>query len=258
MPPDSEIRILHCAHMPRCRARVDKRFRAYSTLQYCTAGAVDLHYGPLHHRIEPGWLWPAYPGPRIRFHPAAGSEWWEHRYVAVAGAGVERWRAAGLWPQAPQPAPRDHPCSDTFDRLLALAKRGDAWGERRAIHLLEDILLALAEERGDQTEDQPWLRTARQRLERPGLGGGIAQTAAELGMAPATFRRRFRAATGMSPREYAMAARLERARDRLLTGDEPVGAIADALGYRDAFLLSRQFKARFGLSPVEYRASRLI
>lgn len=256
MDAHGEIRILHSNHMPSCSARVDKRFVGYCTLQYITRGAVELSYGGPKRVLEPEWLWPTYPGPRIRFHLAPGEGSWDHRYVAVAGPGVERWRAEGLWPNEPQAAPDGYPTRETFDRLLALAARGDPWGERRAVHLLADILLALAEARGERDDD--WFQRARALLDQPeGLRCDLAATAAELGVSPATFRRRFRAAGGMSPREYAMQVRLERARGLLLDEHVAVAEVARALGYRDAFLFSRQFKARFGLSPSEYRATRM-
>ena len=252
-----EARILHSRHFPHCTAQVDKHYVGYCSLQFITAGAVELAYGPRTHHLEAGWLWPCFPGPRIRFHAAGGHRSWDHRYIALAGPALERWRATGLWPSAPQQAPADYPCSDTFDRMLALAARNDPWGERRALHLLEDILLALAEVRGED-QDEPWVARARRALAQPvGLRSDITATARRFDMAPATFRRRFRAATGMSPREYALQARLERVRERLLEGGDSVATIAADLGYRDAFLLSRQFKARFGLSPSDYRATRL-
>jgi AraC-like DNA-binding protein len=35
-----------------------------------------------------------------------------------------------------------------------------------------------------------------------------------------------------------------------------IGMVADALGFRDIFYFSRQFRARMGLSPLAYRRSR--
>lgn len=55
--------------------------------------------------------------------------------------------------------------------------------------------------------------------------------------------------------KYALAARLERARAALgdLHRSEPVGDIAHRFGFSDASHLSRTFRARFGMTPRDYR-----
>lgn len=54
---------------------------------------------------------------------------------------------------------------------------------------------------------------------------------------------------------YIRATRLERAKAALadLEREEPIGTIAVRLGFCDASHLSRLFRARFGMSPREYR-----
>jgi len=68
-----------------------------------------------------------------------------------------------------------------------------------------------------------------------------------------TFKRRFEKATGLSPLEYVHTLRLEEAKQMLETGDEPVEAIANAVGYEDAGFFGRLFKRKVSLTPVQYR-----
>ena len=68
-----------------------------------------------------------------------------------------------------------------------------------------------------------------------------------------TFKRRFEKATGLSPLEYVHTLRLEEAKQMLETGDAPVEAIANAVGYEDAGFFGRLFKRKVNLSPVQYR-----
>jgi len=68
-----------------------------------------------------------------------------------------------------------------------------------------------------------------------------------------TFKRRFEKATGLSPLEYVHTLRLEEAKQMLEAGDEPVEAIANAVGYEDAGFFGRLFKRKVNLSPVQYR-----
>src|SRR5690606_5627885 len=73
------------------------------------------------------------------------------------------------------------------------------------------------------------------------------------GLAERTFKRRFRSATGMSPLEYVHTLRLEEAKQMLEAGDEPVEAIARAVGYEDPGYFARLFKRNVSLTPAQYR-----
>lgn len=81
----------------------------------------------------------------------------------------------------------------------------------------------------------------------------VAAMARLSGLAERTFKRRFRAATGMPPLEYVHTLRLEEAKQMLETGDAPVEAIANAVGYEDASFFSRLFRRKVSLTPVQYR-----
>ena len=69
------------------------------------------------------------------------------------------------------------------------------------------------------------------------------------GMSPATFHRRFRAATAMSPLQYQKTLRLQEAR-RLLLADTDATSAAFAVGYESASQFSREYARMFGLPPA--------
>jgi transcriptional regulator GlxA family with amidase domain len=81
----------------------------------------------------------------------------------------------------------------------------------------------------------------------------LAEAAALADLAPGYFSRLFTQTTGMSFRAFALQARLERARTLLDETTMPIGQIAQALGYEDIFLFSRQFKQQYGYSPRKTR-----
>ena len=81
----------------------------------------------------------------------------------------------------------------------------------------------------------------------------LAEAAVLAGLSPARFSTLFKSHTGFTFRQYAVNARLDRARDLLEETGLGVSEVANALGYPDPFLLSRQFKARFGLPPTHLR-----
>jgi transcriptional regulator GlxA family with amidase domain len=73
------------------------------------------------------------------------------------------------------------------------------------------------------------------------------------GVAERSFKRRFQAATGMPPLEYVHTLRIEEAKQMLESGDQPIAAIADQVGYEDAGFFSRLFRRKVNLTPAQYR-----
>jgi len=73
------------------------------------------------------------------------------------------------------------------------------------------------------------------------------------GIAERSFKRRFQQATGMSPLEYVHTLRLEEAKQMLESTDEPIEAIANAVGYEDAGFFCRLFRRSVNLTPAQYR-----
>jgi transcriptional regulator GlxA family with amidase domain len=73
------------------------------------------------------------------------------------------------------------------------------------------------------------------------------------GLPERSFKRRFRQATGMGPLEYVHTLRLEEAKQLLESGDAPIEAIANEVGYEDAGFFGRLFRRSVSLTPAQYR-----
>lgn len=72
-------------------------------------------------------------------------------------------------------------------------------------------------------------------------------------LAERTFKRRFAAATGLTPIVYVQRLRIEDAKRRLERTDVPVDEISWRVGYEDAAFFRRLFKRTTGLTPGAYR-----
>jgi AraC-like DNA-binding protein len=86
----------------------------------------------------------------------------------------------------------------------------------------------------------------------------MAELAALASLSAAHFTELFKQQTGCSPRDYLHLLRIHRACQMLHSTVLPVKDIAARLGYQDQFHFSRQFKAFQGISPTEFRASRVV
>jgi AraC-like DNA-binding protein len=81
--------------------------------------------------------------------------------------------------------------------------------------------------------------------------------AAVAGMSKYHFLRVFRRLTGMTPHRYLISARLRRAALALTSSRRPVIAVALDAGFGDLSTFNKTFRGVFGLTPTQYRASRL-
>ena len=72
-------------------------------------------------------------------------------------------------------------------------------------------------------------------------------------LAERTFKRRFVAATGLTPISYVQRLRIEDAKRRLERTDASVDEISWRVGYEDAAFFRRLFKRTTGVAPGAYR-----
>jgi AraC-like DNA-binding protein len=80
----------------------------------------------------------------------------------------------------------------------------------------------------------------------------IEAMARQLGYHRTHLSKLFKQHTGLSPMNFLLNIRMERAKSLLL---QPltVEQVASSVGYRDALYFSKQFRKYFGMSPTQYR-----
>lgn len=81
----------------------------------------------------------------------------------------------------------------------------------------------------------------------------LAELAGAAGLSPSHFHRVFKAATGLTPHQYARAVRAERVRGRLDAGSRVTDSIHEA-GFGSTSRFYESAVARLGMEPRRYRA----
>jgi AraC-like DNA-binding protein len=86
---------------------------------------------------------------------------------------------------------------------------------------------------------------------------GIERLAKDAGLSPYHFLRCFQLATGTTPHQYVLRARLRAAAKRLADDSGKILDIALDCGFNDISNFNRAFRAEFRVTPREYRAASM-
>ncbi|MEW6251602.1 MAG: AraC family transcriptional regulator [Planctomycetota bacterium] len=251
------------------------------TLWYIWAGSGALKVGPAVHPLRAGTcccLRPCgyYPGSQrpsdclgitaVVFDLVRTPA--EH--AASAAGSVERLRDADWLPPEVQEVPKRAYIEPVLARIVDLFP---SWceqpaevltnEERTASHLLLGVLRDVARlgRRAPTQSEDPALRRRSQEMLR--VADFIREHCADLPPVPELaeragynvdyFSRLFQHHIGISPHEFAIASRIDRARRLLSMSDMSVKEIAFVVGYHDPAHFSHQFRQRMGVSATEFR-----
>lgn len=90
------------------------------------------------------------------------------------------------------------------------------------------------------------------------LGGPltVAQLAEEAHLSQDHLIRTFKEHLGITPHQYIMKRRIERAKELLLSTNTPIADLSMAIGFADQSHLSTTFRKAVGVSPARYRKLR--
>ena len=86
----------------------------------------------------------------------------------------------------------------------------------------------------------------------------IKNLASLIHLHPTYFANLFAKVFGMSPLEFIISKKLEKAQKELFFTNRPIKEIACRLGFSDEFYFSRLFKKYLGMAPTQYRQNKKI
>jgi AraC-like DNA-binding protein len=210
-------------------------------------------------RIGPGMMFILFPNVWHRYQPTSGQGWVED-WIELSGATLNRLaRSRLLSSRRPVMQPGARPeIVELFGKCHMLARNMPA-GYQPMLALVGLQILANALSASAAGEDDSEIhRAVRQGQSIIAQASDrrldMRKVAEEVGMSYSSFRRAFRAQTGVAPKQYHVGLRLRKAQSLLTLSSMSLKQIADALGYDSAFHLSADFKARIGMSPALWRS----
>ncbi len=85
----------------------------------------------------------------------------------------------------------------------------------------------------------------------------VSELAAHCGLNRSYMTKCFVEETGISPKEYLMRYRMDKAKELLKKRELPVSNVAYTVGYSDPLAFSKLFKKKVGISPKVYREQNI-
>ena len=150
-------------------------------------------------------------------------------------------------------------------RFAAQEADGSRPGGATVLSKLSELLFVEAIRRYVDTipEDRKgWLGGLRDRFvaralalmhERPSNPWTVEELATRIGMSRSALAQRFTELLDVPPMQYLAQWRLQLAAQQMRTGNQPLAAIAEQVGYDSEAAFSRAFKREFGSPPATWR-----
>ena len=214
-------------------------------------------------RVGPGQAFLIYPGEETSYR-ADKRDPWNYMWVGFHGfRSAELMQRAGFTPDNPVMTCRNMDrLSETMEELLNYSELNyvnELLRTGAMYHLMALITENGSPDRPEFTDesgaDQLYVKTAVNLLINAGNRtvrvSDIAQT---IGISRSYLTSIFKREMKVSPQEFLMNFRMERAADFLRHSDRPVGEIAEEVGYGDSMAFSKAFKNHFHVTPSQFRS----
>ena len=144
------------------------------------------------------------------------------------------------------------------DAELARSENDPMWFEQRALDLAAEASRLAADTAWSQPSpthrDQQRIASILRRIEiDPGEQVSIGELARRAAMSPYHFLRVFHRVAGMTPHQFILLLRLQRAAVELRRSSKPVLDVALDAGFADLSTFNRRFRTIMGVTPSAYR-----
>ena len=192
---------------------------------------------------------------RYRPDPAVG---WDETWFKLDGHSVKRLLNRPEFSTPVLQVGTGDRLREYFDQLVATARTA-AFGFEYilaglAVQILAQILVECGAPEFRDDAIQRMVGRARQRLLEDVSGTtDLPALARELGVSYSTFRRAFKACTQLSPGQFQLQSKIQKAEQFLSDTELPVGEVAERLGFPSMYYFSQIYKRKTGLSPLAYR-----
>ncbi|MES2458711.1 MAG: AraC family transcriptional regulator [Bacteroidota bacterium] len=210
-------------------------------------------------KIKAGTVIFLFPNEKHRYKPDSTTGWDEY-WVGVRGSVVDNLLSAGHLSV-------DKPCHyigfndgiiNLYHLIIEKTKQEQSGYQPLIsgifLHLLGHCHSLIKQSVVESTEEEMVTDKARL-LFRANINNPYSpeQAAQELNVGYSWFRKRFKSYTGLSPGQYYLQLKIEKAKELLTNSDMQIKEISIELNFDTSFYFSKIFKEKTGYSPTDYR-----
>lgn len=210
-------------------------------------------------KVKAGTILILFPGERHRYKPAEETGWDEY-WIGIKGEIMDNLVKNGFF--KPENACLyigfNEQVLTIFDTVIEKTKT-EATGYQPAIsgaalHLMGNLHTLLKQQSTDHQDRETLVNKARI-LFRSNIDKAFSpeQAAEELQVGYSWFRKVFKNYTGLSPGQYCIQLKIDKAKAMLTDPSLSIKEIAYTLKFESSFYFSKLFKEKTGLTPTAYR-----
>ena len=235
---------------------VERRINEYQ-LVYILEGRGHLEMDDVGYEIEAGTVFLLFPDIRHAYRPDPATGWTEN-WVGFTGPHMDDLLAGGIIsPSRPVYRPGyQHALVEGFQYIFRQVKQqAPLYQFRVCAEVLKLLAETLSQERlsAQQVKAQEIVLHAKRYIEANiQLVFDLESLAAEVGLSLTHIGDVFKGYTGMTPYQYGIHVKINRAKEILAGGESSVKEIAWQVGFEDQFYFSRLFKKKTGYSPSQW------
>ena len=243
----------------QCRPgyRYGPRICPYHLIHFVISGEGELHIDEKCITIKKGDAF-LIPADRIAWYRASKKDPWMYAWIGFLG-----FRAGIYFEQLMSAAPERYVLrSVETEKYAAMIREGAALSESsyanyfKSNSILMEILGELFAEIGSRAHERrrTMADEIRYYLEmRYSEKIRLSELAGVIGIHPNYLTRVFREKYQITPKQYLMNLKLEKACQQLTHTDYPVSLISDTLGFEDQMSFAKTFRGRYKMTPSQYR-----
>jgi AraC-like DNA-binding protein len=210
-------------------------------------------------QIKAGTVIVLFPNERHRYKPDNNTGWDEY-WVGIKGDIIDNLLSSGyLKPE--------NPClhigfnDGVFDIYNSIIEKTKQEGpgyqpliSGAVLHLIGTCHAVIKQSVTENKEEEIIINKARL-LFRSNINNPYSaeQAAHELNVGYSWFRKLFKNYTGLSPGQYYLQLKIDKAKDLLSNSNVPIKEISIDLNFDSSFYFSKIFKEKTGLKPTDYR-----
>ncbi|WP_438447931.1 AraC family transcriptional regulator [Gorillibacterium sp. sgz5001074] len=244
--------------------RVGPLVHDHYLLHFVLSGRGTYYCAGNSYPVGKGGAFMIFPGELVRYD-ADPAEPWEYRWIGMRGRQADELLGRlGITPHRPvMDVPYSNRTAGLFKRIEQVLRKGGpacdleagGWTRLALAELVQgragDLKRGLEPTSEIKRQVEQAVRWLTLQYAQP---ISIEHMAQNLGYHRTHLSKMFKRETGMSPMEFLLQIRMERAK-LLLAEPLTVEQVAASVGYTDPLYFSKQFKRSCGQSPTEYRRS---